>query len=385
MKKIAVSSLVIVLVVSGTHVFAQFKNLSQTAKNLTDKVAVNQANLERVISRAAQPARLGYPVVQVPAGVVTGNAVGVSWVKAPQAVTPVTQSYLKHLKQILIPNYTPKSNLEKAAKTATHEWMGQTNHQGAFYTDQSQLARDLDAFYEGNAEVYVGPDGRKVKLYALPVDGILYRPVGYKDPVVLNSQEYFVIYDLSSHSGKIAENIPAVYNLFVTEIDHLKRMVEKNVPAKPVTNPLPPVQLNPVYEEIWQAAIEAKKFDDLGNLCEAVLAAHLHKARLDQLQVTSDVKTLVRKGKQTVWEQLNSSADLLNYLQKLPTVRETTHGFKAYVVELPVEGLSRVELNTGTWYHYTPQEHVMLFFEMGATGIYPRADVENPELFTPVK
>lgn len=375
MKKIAVSSLVIVLVVSGTHVFAQFKNPAKATKNLT--------HLERVIARAAQPARLGYPVVQLPAGVVTGNAVGLSWVKAPQAVTPVTQSYNKHLKQILAPSYTVKIDLEIAAKTAIHEWMGQTNNQGVFYTDQSQLARDLDAFYEGNAETYIGPDGREVKLYALPVNGILYQPAGYAQPMVLNSNEYFVIYDVASRSGKIAENIPEVYNLFVPQIDGLKRNLKKissaEQEAKQVSS-----QLNPVYEEIWQATGSSKEFDDLGNLCDAILLAHLHKARIDRLQVTSDVKTLVKSGKQAVWKQLNSSMELLSYLQTLPYVRSTQHGFKAYVVELPVKGLSLVD-NKGGQYNYTPQDHVMLFFEMGSVGIYPREDVENPELFTSVK
>ena len=63
-------------------------------------------------------------------------------------------------------------------------------------------------------QLFIGPDGREVKLYALPVDGILYKAPGYKVPVVLNSNEYFVIYDVKAQTGKIAENRPEIYNIF---------------------------------------------------------------------------------------------------------------------------------------------------------------------------
>ena len=87
------------------------------------------------------------------------------------------------------------------------------------YRDQTALARDLDSFYNGQADIYVGPDGRQVKLYLLPVDGILYKPTGYTDAVVLNSDEKFVIFDVASQTGKIADNIPEVYKLFRPAIE----------------------------------------------------------------------------------------------------------------------------------------------------------------------
>ncbi|MBO5911394.1 MAG: hypothetical protein J6Q05_04295, partial [Elusimicrobiaceae bacterium] len=232
---------------------------------------------------------------------------------------------------------------------------GEPGYGKAFYETQAQLARDLDTFYQGQAEVYVGPDGREVKLYALPVDGILYQPVGYKKPVVLNSNEYFVVYDVTAKTGKIVDNRPEIYNLFQAR----------------------------VYDEIWRAMGRSKVFTELSNLCETILISHLHKAHIDQLraqQVTNNIKTLVHQNESKVWKQVNSTQQLLQFLQHYPKVRQLSYGFTAYVIELPVEGLTWVEQN-GTTHVYNPQEHVMLFFEMGSVGIYPRETIENKELF----
>ncbi len=345
MQKIVVSSLVAVLLVPGTCAFAQFKDSAKAAKNL--------ANLDRVVARATKGVVIGRPVVtDLPPGLVRGNAIGLLRVKMPKAITPVNKSYVTFLNnkfQELSTFPTPES----LAGITANEWAN--NPKRVFYQDQSELARDLDKFYQGKADIFIGPDGREVKFYALPVDGILYKPVGYTDAVVLNSSEYFVIYDVAAKTGKIAENTPEVYNLFKPRLE----------------------------DEIWSAMGASKEFDDLNNLCDAILLAHLHKVRVERLRVSSDVETLVKAGKQTVWKQLNSSMELLNYLQKLPTVRETTKGFKAYVLELPVEGLSWTDRRDGTKHNYTRHDNVMLFFEMGAVGIYPRADLENPQLFKP--
>ena len=340
-----VVSLLTVLLVPGSA-FAQFKTKAQAAKNL--------ANLDRVVARATKGVVIGRPVVtDLPPGLVRGNAIGLLRVKMPKAITPVNKSYVTFLNnkfQELSTFPTPES----LAGITANEWA--PNSQRVFYQDQAELARDLNKFYDGKADVLISPEGRKVKLYALPVDGILYKPVGYTDPVVLNSSEYFVIYDVAAQTGRIAENTPEVYNLFKPRLE----------------------------DEIWSAMGASKEFDDLNNLCDAILLAHLHKVRVERLRVTSDVKTMVNAGKQTVWKQLNSSMELLRYLQKLPTVREVTKGFKAYVVELPVEGLSWTDRRDGTKHNYTRHDNVMLFFEMGAVGIYPRADLENPQLFKPL-
>ncbi len=339
-----VVSLLAVLLMPGASAFAQFKNPVKAAKNFT--------NLSRVVLNKAQ--RPYTMESWVPARFVATQKIELNSLQTPKRITPVTASLVA-----------------KAGYKATRQDMhdlgmkfivgqhGETASGKAFYEDQSQLARDLDAFYKGNADTFISPDGRNVKLYALPVDGILYKPAGYATPLVLNSKEYFVIYDVKAKTGRIADNNPEVYNLFKLSLQ----------------------------DEIWKAMGQDKVFDDLNNFCDAILLAHLHQARLAQLRTEGsgqDVATLVKEGKGKVYKKLNNSHELLGYLKSLPKVRQQGTQFAAYVVELPVEGLVWVD-SSGDKHAYNSKDHVMLFFELGAVGVFPRADVENPELFVPVK
>ncbi len=350
-----VVTLLAVLFMPGASAFAQFKTEAQAAKNL--------ANLDIVIKRATHLATIGRPVVtNFPQGLVRGNAVGLLRVKAPKVITPVTKSYAALLNNSvagkgIFANY---KIVENPAKSVANEWVSHPSR--VFYEDQTKLARDLNKFYDGKADVLIGPEGRKVKLYALPVDGILYKPANYKDPVVLNSSEYFVIYDVAADTGKIAENKPEVYNLFKPRLE----------------------------DEIWQAMGVNKIFDDLNNLCDAVLLAHLHKVRLAQLRADGNNKetaALVKEGKAEVYKQLGTQEELLGYLKQLPQVRQVINGnptYLIYLVELPVEGLVWVDRD-GVKHAYNPKDHVMVFFEMGSVGVFPRADINNPEFFKQMK
>ena len=195
MKKVGTSMLLVLMILSATGAFAQVKLSPWSAKNV--------ANLNRAISRATAPA-IGCPVVtHLPAGLVPGNAVGLQSISMPRIVTPVNRSYIQYVHQV------GKERLNLIA----HNWMGPKGER-ALYDDVNQLARDVDAFYKGQADIYLGPDGRQVKLYMLPVDGLLYKLEGCKVPVVLNPQEYFIIYDLATQTGQIAQNTPQTHNLY---------------------------------------------------------------------------------------------------------------------------------------------------------------------------
>lgn len=197
--------------------FAQFKQLTKTAQNMK--------NLEAAVTR-----RIVEPAwqVQVPTRFVPGGQVRLSPVSFPYRITPVTVVFMD---KILANNHKPLTNIEVLSKVgnrlAREEGMrfvlGEHAVGKAFYEDQSELARDLDQFYEGKADEWVGPDGHVVKFYALPVDGILYKPVGYQVPVVLNPKDYFVIYDVQAHTGKIADNTPQVYDGFLTRTQYEDR------------------------------------------------------------------------------------------------------------------------------------------------------------------
>ena len=345
MHKAVISSLLGVLLLCGGNVFGQFfKEAQKAAKNLT--------NLEQALKLAAQRSVASGPILTHLSPVtIEKHLTGTLKMTLPQSFTCSVQ-----LDELFRENPSLAYSVPQTLSILlVHEWASQTGNR-QFYKTQSALAQDLDAFYGGNVPVLVGPDGRKVKLYALPVNGIWYKPTGYSTPVVLNADDYFVIYDTQSKTGKIADNRPEVYNLFNS----------------------------PVYDAIWKAMGADKTFDDLGNLCDTILMAHLHKARLEKLGATSDIKTVAKQGKSIIWRQLNTPEVLLSYLKQLPKVRQSQSGFKAYVVELPVEGLTWVE-PSGMRHVYNSKEHVMLFFEMGLSSIYPRADVENPQLFQKIK
>ena len=197
MKKMIVSSLLAVLLVPGTQVFAQFKSPMKAAKNWD--------NLRRIVVNAVHNPKAPRIISWVPARFVKGEKIGTSVVQVPQKITPVTRSML-----IKAGKSADAKHMQLLANQFLLGTPGEHGYGKVFYEDQSELARDLNEFYHGNADVYEGPDGRKVKFYMLPVDGILYKPLGYKTPVVLNSNEYFVIYDTQTGTGTIAENKPEV-------------------------------------------------------------------------------------------------------------------------------------------------------------------------------
>ncbi len=368
MNKMRIGSGVAVILLASPCAFAQFNNPAKMARNWT--------NLQRVVARTTQIQPVTTVISWVPSRFVKGGKIGLSPLPLPQQLTPVTRSILTKVK-----GPVEVKHMHRLANQFVLWAYGEHGYGKAFYDDQTQLARDLHNFYDAQPDTFIGPDGHEVKLYALPVDGILYKPLGYKTPVVLNPDEYFVIYDTQTDTGKIAQNKPEVYNLFKPRVE----------------------------DEIWQAMGNGKVFDDLSNLCSSILMAHLHKARIDQLHAdkvpqdiqdlmiqgqmpyadfvkmkTADTKTVVKESKSLIYKQLNTQEKLLDYLHSLPQLTETSHGFKAYVVELPVEGLTWVEAD-GTAHVYNPQDYVMLFFEVGSAGVFPRGDVANPERFIPVK
>ncbi len=349
MQKLVVSSLLAVLLVPTTQAFAQFINPAMTARNL--------ANLERVIARAAKPSSIGRPVVTLPPNVVAGNKVGVLRVNPPTTITPVTKSYATFLRrnfEVLGPS-AAYPTMKSVASIMASKWAKKGDH--VFYTDQTKLAQDLDAFYNGNADIRLDPvTGHEVKLYALPVEGILYKPVNYKTPVVLDPKDYFIVYDLTTHRGKIVTNVPEAYNMF-----------KLNTDAK-----------------IWQAMGEGEVFDDLNELCDTILMAHLHKMRLEKLPADTNIRIAVRNAQRDVFKQLSQRQSLINDLETLPQFRYTETGYKVYVLELPVEGLTLMD-QEGNHQVYSIKDHVMVFFELGAVGIFPREILNNPAEFTPIE
>lgn len=309
----------------------------------TVKALRNLSNLGRALAHAAEKSR---PRIRAVSKLVASQAFHATH------KTVVGQSYARYARR-----HFSDVSAELTPVKISQKWLEQPGEK-TFYTDLSVLARDLNAFYEGDTDVLISPDGREVKLYMLPVSGILYQPAGYKEPIYLNADDYFLVYDINKHTGQLVENAFFVYETFRPR----------------------------VYDEIWKGMGASKEFDDLNNLCDAILLAHLHKARVETLRAagaTEDTKTLVKEGRSKVWQQLNNQPDVMDYLQRMPKYRHAENSLVLYTLDLPVEGLVWVD-KEGVRHEYTIQDYAMVFFEMGAVGIFPRADLEDPRQFVPV-
>lgn len=345
-----VACLVVLFCMPGAQAFAQFKNAAQSAKNI--------ANLERVVTRATHKAVVGRPIVtNLPQGLVRGSAVALSRVEAPKVITSVTKSYATLLSDRRAGSLDNERNKE-VTQSLANEWAA--NSKRVFYEDQTQLAHDLNEFYKGKADMLIGPDGHTVKLYALAANGILYKPVGYQVPLVLNADEYFVVYDVKAKTGQIVQNKPEIYGMY-----------------RPAS----------VEEEIWQAAGWDKVFDDINNLGDTVLMTHLHKLRLtwhSPVDSAAQIREMVRKNNAYVFQAVRNPSDLIHFLQNFPQVQLVQGKMKAYVIDLPVDGLTWVKPD-GSKHVYNKKEHALLVFEYGFVNVVLRADLENPALFKKLK
>ena len=214
MHKYIFTSLFILSMMIPSAAFAQFAKGSPRA-------LLNAKRLERAMRKAtATPKIPRYIGIKVPVSntLVTWGQVVVFPIISPTIKTPANYSFVKTIEPL--EQWFKEIDVERSeiAKMIAISWQRTPGEfeQGAkvFYRDQSVLARDLHQFYSGKGPLYRAPNGRRVKLYALPVNGILYQPADYEVPVVLNSYEYFVVYDVEAGTGQLAENTRALYSSF---------------------------------------------------------------------------------------------------------------------------------------------------------------------------
>ena len=359
MKKSVIGSMLVVLLLSSVSAFAQFKNPAKAAKNL--------ANLDRVVARATKQPNLSARVLtykspvsaKLPLGVVTPGNAGLVRAQLPKTITPVNKSYFTFARDWYNSHNweSDYQTLENASKSL--ENLIKKSFPNASYTQQEQLAKDLDVFYKGQAKVYIGPDGRQVKLYALPADGILYKPVGYEVPVALNSNEYFVIFDVASQTGKIADNIPAVYNLYkpASEEEIYGEFEFYEVePGIGSWRPKDPVQYyrwnrdlmrdNPWRAEDWRNGNYPSRFESQNDLGNALYRFYGNDVPKVQKRFTQDV-------------------------------------FNVY--ELPVEGIVYQGEGQREPTELFPSSYVVLYNEKTGGQIVARSTLKNPFFFEFVK
>ena len=206
MNKYLVSILFAFSVLFPSAAWAQF------AKNSLRRVS-NATRLQQAVFKASLRAKLPRwgVAVRVPKQALNPGQTLLTPARVVPLQTPANRLFLTQVETLF--NKVQKAGLTRAdvAALLAAAWV-QENGKG-FYHSQAALARDLHRFYGDEGPLYE-MGGSRVRMYALPVDGILYQPEEYHTPLVLKADEYFVIYDVVNKTGQLVENTPGVYNAF---------------------------------------------------------------------------------------------------------------------------------------------------------------------------
>lgn len=197
-----------ILCCTSTIAFAQIKPVEEAVQ------AVNQVQ-HAVQSGVVVPSVVRntpyLPVtIQMPefSGLVRANAPRVSVnlydVRLPLSatITPVNISLIEK---------TVKTKMKRLQPTLALEWIQKGGK--ALYQTQEELAQDLHVFYAGKGYRRLSPGGKEVLFYMLPVDGIIYQPLGRR-PVALEAKRDFIIYYPAKKWGQLASNEPGVWRFF---------------------------------------------------------------------------------------------------------------------------------------------------------------------------
>ncbi|MBO5911393.1 MAG: hypothetical protein J6Q05_04290 [Elusimicrobiaceae bacterium] len=366
MPKIVVVVLVTILSLSGTHVFAQFRNAA--------KIARNSANLERALDRTLHGgSTVERPIIRT----LPPPTKSIRFQVLPNVLPPGYQAYKNSINRVQVVangqafpcsgnKFDPwKKDMTTASwfPWIAYDWI-KAHGERVLYEDQSQLAYDLDIFYKGEGDIRIGPDGHKVKLYALPVDNILYQPDGYRKPVALNSSDYFVVYDVTAKTGKIVDNIPEMYHLFKEPSNEIWKFVVKNRDYYIFSNGLMKNR-GPFV------------FHDLGILYDVARFTNLHQSLVEQWLASSEtgsLYTLLEKNTKLVWEQYTKPWAFQDVYKKF--TRYSNDGpSEVKIMELPVEQVTWID-EKGVEHIYTRGKDVLISGPMWLK-VMPRTEADK--------
>ncbi len=215
MKKIVVSLVGILLFLTSNFAFAQIDKVYKGARsvqelnNVVERAVVSQLHIEPVWH------------VRIPAGITHEN-----WatLKASVPANMPVESLrinLSEFRQTVAAKEVSSLNMRGDRQDIDGWLLEQWAFSGkGFYEDDGALAQDLDAFYtnfqsEKSFARYQSTLGEEVRFYPLPVNGILYKPVGHDAPLLLDSNHYFIIYNVATKTGQVApQNSPMLKFLF---------------------------------------------------------------------------------------------------------------------------------------------------------------------------
>lgn len=404
MKKSIVWMLLAVLSVCGTSSFAQWRSVAQAAQNAAKRQNFVSRRVTSATRQRVPPMRVAermglkdmkYVTVKPPLLPTAGNKVNASYLYKYEHIKRLTEQ-----QGLSVPDSEIQEMMARRWIVGPEDGPGVGN---AFYEDQSALARDLNEFYEGSGiEVEVG--GQLAKLYALPVDGILYKPAGYTEPVVLTAESDFVVYYPKTKTGQIVENTPQMRDFLSSRpgkssgFDEVVSLGgrEFHMPSgEPDFNFIDGVKPELDVHAIKQEAtgdFEMIDFIEVDSRPAGFVGAMLradHKMYMDQSRQAKKFDAYWnRKFGVTHYTSQNQLArDMAAFYEDFPGAPQVYNRFSRqnfYVFELPVEGLEYAPEGSPKVHVLDPKTEVVLYHEQLGGQIVERANLENKMFFEDV-
>lgn len=314
----------------------------------------NLRNIDNLITRAGAAAGRASTEslrVSIPDGILKGNYTVLTAAQLPAQITPANASLAYQYANMSKSDARNRLQDDLLNYPLQEAWL-LSGGQG-FYQNQSQLAHALDFFYDGRG--VTRKFGRKtVKLYTLPVEGILYKPVGYTDPVLLNSDAYFVVYEPDTQTGQLVENTPEMLRLFSEPGNSDTFAATTSEPNAPLTI-AQQLQVNQIRIAQMRAA---HQYD------------HLWKALGFPKVYTSQ-------------DQLGRTLSDFYRDDEIPQLRKRFSNDICLIYEFPVEGIQYAPVGR-TPITLNPETQVVLYIKGVGGQIIDRVNLTNPLYFEPI-
>ena len=409
------SAALLCLAVSGQ---AQFFNLGKGS--IKNNVTRAVAKTDRLII-PQNVIKLRVPTHVLPAGETLVHAVTI-----PSQANAVNASLLymaQEANQQAIRQHKAISKTKAVADYTLQRWQDVTRQAAypGFYENQAALAQDINAFYKGSGVAVQGANGQLLKLYELPVDGLVYQSGG--KPRVLRADETFVVYDVKQQTGQLVQKDAGTVAYFSSRkpansgtfdelvvLEGKEFLMPQGEPdwalLKQTSHPdFHPANVKLGEDASWKdiaqeygrlATEEEEKIlmqmnqqslaqEPMGRLASAEEIYYLNK----QMYAKDDIS---KEAALLVWHQghypsfFRSPAELAEYLTRfhrgvMPSVKDSFTGIIYQVYEIPVDGL---EYAQGSRFRnlLDPQTMVLLVSPTDGAQLVERSVVEKQKLFT---
>ena len=363
---------------------------------------INAARLQRVTALAEKSASKGLPTYRVPFSVVASGYTALTPITIPVDGNNVNASVLyrvHNMYQKAKLDRHPYASLQDIANRLRADWAHLENRVSkypAFYDDQSVLAQDLNAFYDGSGVAVTAPNEELAKLYSLPVDGTLYQPAGYAEPVVLTAQSDFVIYYPRTRTGQLVHNTPQMRAALnrpgksgsFEEVISLGGKWFEMPQGEPDWNFLKGVKNENLADDVVTG-----DFIDVENLPAVNHAAGPrmdYKTQVDHARQAKELdgSWLLTGGVKHYTSQNQLGRDMAAFYEGWEGVPQVYHRIsneKFYVYEIPVDGLTYAPEGSPRVQMLDPNTQVVLYSKKIGGQVVDRSLLKNDLIFGDVK